>query len=47
MVLADLSAIALGSLEVPVVQAPLAKANGLAHDPGRLAGALAVWSDRT
>ncbi len=41
VVLADLAGIALGSLEVPVVQAPLAKANGRAHDPERLAVALA------
>ncbi len=40
-VVADTTAIALGPLEVPVVVGPLAKANGLAHDPGRLAAALA------
>jgi uncharacterized cofD-like protein len=44
VVLADTSAIALGdteSLGVEVVQLKLAKTNGLAHDPGRLSGALA------
>ena len=40
-VVADTTAIALGHLEVPVVEGPLAKANGLAHDPVRLAAALA------
>lgn len=40
-VVADTTAIALGPLEVPVVVGPLAKANRLAHDPGRLAAALA------
>ncbi|HTZ07661.1 MAG TPA: uridine diphosphate-N-acetylglucosamine-binding protein YvcK [Acidimicrobiales bacterium] len=40
VVLADPGAIALGELEVPVVSAPLAKANGLAHDPRKLATAL-------
>jgi uncharacterized cofD-like protein len=37
VVLADTAAIALGTPSVAVVQAPLAKANGLAHDPARLA----------
>jgi len=41
VVLADSTAIALGRLAVPVVDLPLAKPNGLAHDPGRLASALA------
>jgi uncharacterized cofD-like protein len=40
-VVADTTAIELGHLEVPVVDGPLAKANGLAHDPSRLAAALA------
>jgi 2-phospho-L-lactate transferase/gluconeogenesis factor (CofD/UPF0052 family) len=40
VVLADPAAIALGPLDVPVVEASLAKANGRAHDPGRLAAAL-------
>ena len=40
-VLADTGAIALGRLATTVVDRPLAKANGLAHDPGRLASALA------
>ena len=40
VVLADPAAIALGRLEVPVVEASLAKANGRAHDPARLAAAL-------
>ena len=44
MVVADTSAIALGDIEglgVRVVMAELAKTNGLAHDPGRLADVLA------
>jgi uncharacterized cofD-like protein len=41
VVVADTAAIALGHLSVPVVQTRLAKANGMAHDPGRLAAALA------
>jgi len=41
VVLADSTGIALGRLEMPVVDLPLAKANGLAHDPHRLASALA------
>jgi uncharacterized cofD-like protein len=41
VVVADSTAIALGRLAVPVVDVPLAKSNGLAHDPGRLASALA------
>ena len=40
VVLADPAGIAVGELVVPVVEAPLAKANGRAHDPGRLAAAL-------
>jgi len=40
VVLADPAAIALGELHVEVVEAPLAKANGRAHDPTRLAVAL-------
>jgi uncharacterized cofD-like protein len=40
-VVADTTAIALGPLAVPVVEGPLAKANGLAHDPVKLAAALA------
>ena len=41
VVVADSSAIALGRLEVPVVEGRLAKENGLAHEPARLAAALA------
>ncbi|MGA2521476.1 MAG: uridine diphosphate-N-acetylglucosamine-binding protein YvcK [Acidimicrobiales bacterium] len=41
VVLADPAAISLGDVGVPVVSASLAKANGLAHDPERLAIALA------
>lgn len=41
VVLCDTTAIALGQVTVPVVDRPLAKANGLAHDDGRLATALA------
>ncbi len=40
VVLADPAGISLGKLGVPVVEAPLAKANGRAHDPARLAAAL-------
>lgn len=40
-VVADTTAIALGRLGVPVFDVPLAKANGLAHDPTKLASALA------
>jgi uncharacterized cofD-like protein len=40
-VVTDTTAIALGEVSVPVVNGPLAKANGLAHDPVRLASALA------
>ena len=40
VVLADPAAIALGELDVEVVAVPLAKANGRAHDPTRLAVAL-------
>jgi uncharacterized cofD-like protein len=41
VVVADTTSIALGHLDLPVVEGPLAKASGLAHDPGRLASALA------
>jgi uncharacterized cofD-like protein len=41
VVLADTTGIALGDLRVPTVVEVLAKANGLAHDPVRLATALA------
>ena len=41
VVLADVTAIALGEPVVPVVETRLAKENGLAHDPVRLAAALA------
>jgi uncharacterized cofD-like protein len=41
VVLADTASIGLGQLELPVVEARLAKANGLAHDPGKLARSLA------
>jgi uncharacterized cofD-like protein len=41
MVLADTATIPLGDLKVPVVETALAKQNGLAHDPARLAVALA------
>jgi uncharacterized cofD-like protein len=41
VVVADTGAIGLGRLDVAVVEVPLAKANGLAHDPDRLASALA------
>jgi len=40
VVLTDPAAMALGQLGVAVVEAPLAKANGRAHDPVRLAAAL-------
>ncbi|MGD0321557.1 MAG: uridine diphosphate-N-acetylglucosamine-binding protein YvcK [Acidimicrobiales bacterium] len=40
VVLADTTSISLGQLPVAVVEAPLAKANGLAHDPDRLASVL-------
>jgi len=40
-VVADSRAISLGVIGVPVVDGPLAKSNGLAHDPVRLASALA------
>ncbi|HEY5025175.1 MAG TPA: uridine diphosphate-N-acetylglucosamine-binding protein YvcK [Acidimicrobiales bacterium] len=40
VVVADPAFIALGTLDVEVVEVPLAKANGLAHDPTRLAAAL-------
>lgn len=41
VVLADVTGIALGEPSVPVVVASLARPNGLAHDPDRLATALA------
>ncbi len=41
VVLADPSTIAVGPVPVPVVCWDLARPNGLAHDPGRLAAALA------
>jgi uncharacterized cofD-like protein len=41
VVLADPSAIEIGDCPVLVVEAPLAKSNGLAHDPARLAKSLA------
>ncbi|HXW33581.1 MAG TPA: uridine diphosphate-N-acetylglucosamine-binding protein YvcK [Acidimicrobiales bacterium] len=40
VVVADTAGIALGDLDVPVVVQQLARPNGLAHDPGRLARAL-------
>jgi uncharacterized cofD-like protein len=40
VVLADTSAIELGTVSAPIVVDALAKANGLAHDPVRLATAL-------
>ena len=40
-VVCDSSGIAVGATPVPVVDVPLAKANGLAHDPARLAHTLA------
>jgi uncharacterized cofD-like protein len=40
VVVADPRDIDLGDLRVPVVSGPLAKANGRAHDPARLAAAL-------
>ena len=40
VVLADPAATAVGVLHVPVVEAPLARSNGRAHDPARLADAL-------
>jgi uncharacterized cofD-like protein len=40
-VVADSTAIALGALDVPVVDRSLAKTNGLAHDPAKLASVLA------
>jgi uncharacterized cofD-like protein len=39
-VVCDASALPLGELDVPVVDLPLARPNGLAHDPARLASAL-------
>jgi uncharacterized cofD-like protein len=41
VVLADSSAMRLGDLDLPVVEEDLAKRNGLAHDPRKLASALA------
>jgi hypothetical protein len=40
-VVCDSAAIAVGDTPVPVVDLPLARPNGLAHDPGRLAQTLA------
>ncbi len=40
MVVADLAGIALGAVPVPVVERDLARPNGLAHDPARLAAVL-------
>ncbi len=40
-VVCDTTAMALGAVSVPVVDVPLARPNGLAHDPGRLARVLA------
>jgi uncharacterized cofD-like protein len=40
VVVADPAAMAMGPVTVPVVTAALAKANGRAHDPARLAAAL-------
>jgi uncharacterized cofD-like protein len=40
VVLADPAAMSIGELDVPVVSAPLAKDNGRAHDPAKLATAL-------
>lgn len=40
-VVCDTTAMALGSVSVPVRDTPLARPNGLAHDPGRLAAVLA------
>ena len=39
-VLCDSSAIDVGSVPVPVVDVPMARPNGLAHDPSRLAATL-------
>jgi len=41
VVVCDTAGIALGALDVPVVDRPLARPNGLAHDPDRLASVLA------
>jgi hypothetical protein len=41
VVLCDSSQLALGSPRIPVVDTPLARPNGLAHDPAKLASALA------
>ena len=40
VVLADTSGLPLGRPSTPVVGVPLARPNGLAHDPGKLAAAL-------
>ncbi|HUO48223.1 MAG TPA: uridine diphosphate-N-acetylglucosamine-binding protein YvcK [Acidimicrobiales bacterium] len=42
VVVADASGIAMGEPPVPVVELPLARPNGLAHDPARLAEALSA-----
>ena len=41
LVLCDSTQLALGSPQIPVVDTPLARPNGLAHDPVKLASALA------
>jgi uncharacterized cofD-like protein len=41
VVLCDSSQLPLGSPRIPVVDTPLARPNGLAHDPAKLASALA------
>jgi len=45
-VVADSTAIALGLLEVPIFDSPLAKANGLATIPSDWRQPWPVWSDR-
>jgi uncharacterized cofD-like protein len=40
VIVCDTTAVALGTVSVPVVDVPLARPNGLAHDPGRLAAVL-------
>ena len=40
-VVCDTTVMALGTVSVPAVDVPLARPNGLAHDPSRLAGVLA------
>jgi len=44
-VVCDSTGIAVGATRVPVLDVPLAKANGLAHDPARLAHTLADLLD--